>query len=50
MGDREVALERSGRPAPDLSLGDASSASGAVKLSQLWSEGPVVLYFLRHFG
>jgi len=43
-----MALERLKRPAVDLLVGDAER--GEVKLSELWSKSPVVLYFHRHFG
>ena len=48
VGDEAMALERTEQPATDLLLGDAER--GEVKLSELWSKGPVVLYFHRHFG
>jgi len=48
VGDEAMALERTEQPATDLLLADAER--GEVKLSELWSEGPIVLYFHRHFG
>ena len=42
-----MTLERTNQPAPDLVLGDGGSA---VRLSSLWSDGPLVVYFHRHFG
>ena len=43
-----MALEKSEQPAANLVLGDAER--GEVKLSDFWADGPVVLYFHRHFG
>ncbi len=48
VGDEAMALERTEQPATDLLLGDAER--GEVKLSELWKDGPIVLYFHRHFG
>jgi hypothetical protein len=42
-----MALVKKNQPAPDLVLGDRERA---VRLSSLWSEGPLVLYLHRHFG
>jgi hypothetical protein len=42
-----MALETTNQPAPDLVLGDGD---GAVRLSSLWSDGPLIVYFHRHFG
>ena len=42
-----MTLVKTDQPAPDLVLGDGEDA---LKLSSLWSEGPLVLYFHRHFG
>jgi peroxiredoxin len=43
-----VSLLRVGEPAPDATLLGADEAP--LRLSELWSEGPLVLIFLRHFG
>ncbi len=37
-----------GDPAPDLTLPDRGGRP--VRLSALWAERPVALFFLRHFG
>jgi len=37
-----------GQPAPDLVLLDGDER--AVRLSELWTQGPLVAIFLRHFG
>jgi peroxiredoxin len=37
-----------GDAAPDSTVGDA--AGRGVSLAELWSRGPIVLTFLRHFG
>ena len=42
-----MTLVKTDQPAPDLVLGDGEAA---LKLSSLWSDGPLVLYFHRHFG
>ena len=41
-----MTLVKTNQPAPNLVLGDGT---GAVQLSSLWSEGPLVLYLHRHF-
>jgi len=43
-----MALEKMDQPAFDLLLADAEGAD--VRLSELWKQGPIVLYFHRHFG
>jgi len=43
-----MALERCERTASELLVEDAGG--GERKLSEFWNEGPVVLYFHRHFG
>jgi hypothetical protein len=42
-----MTLINTDQPAPDWLLGQGEKA---VKLSSLWSEGPLVVYFHRHFG
>ena len=42
-----MTLVRTNQPAPDLVLGEQT---GATRLSSLWSDGPLVVYFHRHFG
>jgi hypothetical protein len=42
-----MTLVRTNQPAPDLVLG---GGTGAVNISSLWRDGPLVLYFHRHFG
>jgi peroxiredoxin len=37
-----------GDPAPDVELLDVDGRP--VRLSTLWSDGPAVLAFLRHYG
>ncbi|MFW5748259.1 MAG: hypothetical protein ACOCYT_01460 [Chloroflexota bacterium] len=37
-----------GSPAPTVNLIDEAGVS--VNLSHLWSQGPTLLTFLRHFG
>lgn len=37
-----------GDPAPDVKAFDPDGNS--VSLSEIWSRGPMVLTFLRHFG
>ena len=37
-----------GDPAPDLTLPDHTGRP--VRLAGLWSDGPIVLLLLRHFG
>jgi hypothetical protein len=37
-----------GEHAPDVTFG--RSSGGDVALSQLWSRGPLLVAFLRHFG
>jgi peroxiredoxin len=37
-----------GDPAPDVEAFDPDGNS--VSLSEIWSRGPMVLTFLRHFG
>jgi peroxiredoxin len=39
---------KKGASAPDVALQDVNGAE--VRLSELWSEQPLVLVFLRHFG
>lgn len=39
---------RVGNAAPTLTLFDAAGAPAV--LADLWSEGPILLTFLRHFG
>ncbi len=38
---------RPGDPAP---AAEALGVDGTVQLAVMWSDGPVVLTFLRHFG
>ena len=42
-----MTLTTSNQPAPDLLLGDGDRA---LRLSSLWSDGPLVVYLHRHFG
>jgi peroxiredoxin len=37
-----------GDPAPDLALADDERRQ--VRLSELWRNGPLVLFFVRHLG
>ena len=39
---------QAGDPAPDLEMPDASGDS--VRLSDLWTDGPAMVLFWRHFG
>jgi peroxiredoxin len=39
---------RAGDPAPDATVEGEGGAR--LRLSELWSRGPLVLVFLRHFG
>lgn len=39
---------RVGDPAPDLTLQDGSGSE--VRLGGLWSDQPLLLVFLRHYG
>ena len=43
-----MAAPELGRPAPDAQVLGEDDRS--VRLSELWTEGPLVLFFLRHFG
>ena len=47
-GDKRSKLLDTGTSAPDLKLLDNTGAS--CQLSSLWSEGPALLMFWRHFG
>ena len=47
-GDKRSKLLDTGTSAPDLKLLDHTGAS--CQLSSLWSEGPALLMFWRHFG
>ena len=47
-GDKRSKLLDAGTSAPDLKLLDHTGAS--YKLSSLWTEGPALLMFWRHFG
>ena len=42
-----MTLVTANQPAPDLLLGDGE---GALRLSSLWRDGPLVVYLHRHFG
>ncbi len=42
-----MTLASANQPAPDLVLGNGEEA---LRLSSLWSKGPLVVYFHRHFG
>ena len=44
----DVSRLKIGDDAPDYALFDKGGSE--VSLSQLWSAGPTVLTFLRHFG
>lgn len=44
----DVSRLKIGDDAPDYTLFDENG--NEVSLSQLWSSGPTVLTFLRHFG
>ncbi len=43
-----MAAPELGRPAPDIQV--LAEDDRPLRLSELWAGGPVVLFFLRHFG
>lgn len=48
FGGQRLRRLKAGDPAPH---GDATGPDGqTIRLESLWSEGPAVLVFLRHFG